>query len=367
MSHTKVLAEFRNWHVALVIVALTAGLFSGNVQPSQLAMFDSPIEGQSTNLTPRIWLPLVFKNFPPVATISRYIGRSDMATWSAFYNMGCQRGQSTPAGQDVAIILDFGYPAYQNGQYGVQFLITGDFTTTRTILEAVRGFLSGFYVCSSSGTHLTLALGVNNAGPSVTSAHGVAWAQLVNDLNDWIRTPPSWADKLTVWGAIDAEPGFGSPSATRAWVNGYDSINNPESLYLNFGSCDGCPYSGCSSCNPPNGWTLEDIWYVSWSAPPAYPLPEIYRTDGVNADQWYRVALYGVNTHSQLMHFRGSLTQWNACEENRRWDPNACIIFGNIKTDNRPEDGYLQLYNALNADPRTAQVMPWSSDISWEK
>lgn len=129
----------------------------------------------------------------------------------------------------------------------------------------------------------------------------------------------------------------------------------------------GCPYSGCSSCNPPNGWTLEDIWYVSWGAPPAYPLPEIYRTDGVNADQWYRVALYGVNTHSQLMHFRGSLTQWNACEENRRWDPNACIIFGNIRTDNRPEDGYLQLYNALNADPRTAQVMPWSSDISWEK
>lgn len=363
MIAQNVLANFRHWHVALAIVALlTIGLSSSDAQPSQPTIESPVIRRQSTNLTPRVWLPLVLRNFPPVATISRYIGRSEMLTWSTLYNMGCQRGQSTPAGQDVAIILDFGYPASQNNQYGVQFLVSGDFTTTQAISETVRGFLTGFYRCSSPGTHLTLAIGINNAGSGVTSTHGAAWAQLVNDLNNWIRKPPSWANKLTVWGAIDAEPGFGSPSATRAWVNGYDSVNNPESSYLNFGSCDGCPYSACPSCTPVGGWTLEDIWYISWGALPARPLPEIYLTNGVNADQWYRVALYGVNTHGGLMRFRGSLTQWNACEENRRWNPNACV-----GTDNRPEEGYLQLYYALNADPRTAQTMPWSSDISWEK
>ena len=56
-----------------------------------------------------------------------------------------------------------------------------------------------------------------------------------------------------------------------------------------------------------------------------------------------------------------------ACEENRRWDPEACILPNGVRTDNRPEVGYLQLYQALNQDTRTAQTMPWSSDISWEK
>jgi hypothetical protein len=292
---------------------------------------------------------------------------SNFIQWSYFYDLGCQRGRSIFSNQDLIVIIDYGYPVYLQGVYGVCLLISHEFISISQIYETFKGFLTGFYICAPDNAHLTLAIGINNSGSGVTREHGSQWAQLINELNNWIQSPPSWASKLIVWGSIDAEPAFGDPSSTRAWVEGYDAMNAPNSLLLNFGSCDGCPYAGCPACTPSNGWTLEDIWYISWGAPPAYPMPEIYRSDGVNADQWHRIALYGLQAHGVLIRFRGTLTQWNACEENRRWDPEACILPNGVRTDNRPEVGYLQLYQALNQDTRTAQTMPWSSDISWEK
>jgi hypothetical protein len=338
--------------IAAIIAILVFGLATSDAKTPLPSPFLSP-----TSLTPRAWLPVILKNFPPIPTISRYVSTTD---WQTLHDLGCNRGTTILPGQDDIIILDFGYPAYDSssGQYGV-WLFSGPFRSTAQITNAVEGFMSGFYNCSPSGVKLTVAVGVNNSGAGVTREHGMAWAQMVNNLNAWIVGPPypSYADKLTAYGAIDAEPGFGTAAATRAWVDGYAAGFIGLSKYVNFGSCDSCPFTGCPTCVPSNGWTLDDIWYVSWKLLPALPLPEIYRTDGANADQWYRMSLYSYTNHNSRMNFVGSLTQWNACQE----------VGGCAGTDNSPGDGYLQLYNAINADSRTAWSMPWSTDMSWQK
>ena len=99
------------------------------------------------------------------------------------------------------------------------------------------------------------------------------------------------------------------------------------------------------------------MYYVAWGADPAIPLPEIYATSGANAKQWQKIKLYSVVTKNDPMVILGSLTQWNACQENG----------GCSGTDNSPSEGWQQLYDQLNSDSRTAQSLSYSTDISWEK
>jgi hypothetical protein len=126
--------------------------------------------------------------------------------------------------------------------------------------------------------------------------------------------------------------------------------------FINFGTCDGCPTTGNPTQPPNNGWTVEDVWQVNG---PAYviPFPEIYLRNGVNADQWYRMSLYGALNKGSKLNFGGLLTQWQACQ-----DRGTC---GGL-TDNTPQQGWEQLQSALNADPRTAMPLPPPSDITWQ-
>jgi hypothetical protein len=358
----------------IILVSITTLTLTSSAATTRSPQFDIAYASSMHlpgTLTPRVWLPIVMNNFPPAPTISRYVGSSSMMSTTFFYNLGYSRGQTISTGQQVVIIIDFGYPDYDStsGQYGTCLLVDNTFHSISEITSLSESFLDGFYLSSPSGISLTLAIGVNNSdycrAGGTSSAHGAAWGQMINNINSWIIGPPypSWRDKLVAWGAIDAEPSYNTATATRAWVDGYASVYNAQlkSNYLDFGSCGGCAYSDCPACVP-TPWSVDDVWYISWGAVPAYPLPEIYRTDGANADQWYRMSVYAYTNHGQLMKFEGSLTQWNACQEQP--DPNGCH---NIGTDNTEGDGYLQLYYAINADSRTAWAMPWSSDMSWEK
>jgi hypothetical protein len=158
------------------------------------------------------------------------------------------------------------------------------------------------------------------------------------------------------------ERSWATTTKTRSWVDGYDSVNNRK-LY-DVGSADGCPQAGDGTvngnCN--NGWKQADILYVSWLASPAWPLPQIYTNSGSMAKQWRYIKLYGVVSLARTMNIQGSLTQWNACQENLG-GPNACAA----DIDNTPAQGWQQLQDQLNADARTAQTLRWSTDISWEK
>lgn len=175
---------------------------------------------------------------------------------------------------------------------------------------------------------------------------------MVNRVNDWISSPPTYAGRETAWGASDIETGWASAAASRDWVNGYDSANNWR--FLNFGDAGGCPPYG--SCN--NGWTQEDVWFVSYGSAPAWPLPEIYclkctgssDTRGGNARQWQQISRYGYDAHGYRMNILGSMTQWYAA--------GGCCT-------NRPEDGWSQLQNAVNSDSATREAIEYSTDITW--
>jgi hypothetical protein len=68
------------------------------------------------------------------------------------------------------------------------------------------------------------------------------------------------------------------------------------------------------------------------------------------------MSLYAYTNHGYRMNFLGSMTQYRACLQ-RSCDDSL---------KNSPADGYSQLYDALNADSRTAQSLNWSTDINWQ-
>lgn len=141
-----------------------------------------------------------------------------------------------------------------------------------------------------------------------------------------------------------------------------------ERLY-NFGTCDWCPWFGAPTSTIANHWEYSDAYYVSYGAPLVWPFSDIYKiprtgeTIGENADQWYRVSLWGATSplYYNPMYLRGALTTYYGCQDEGHWDD--CVAKGIINT---PSQGWTQLWQAVNADERTAVGSPSrSSDIRW--
>jgi len=165
---------------------------------------------------------------------------------------------------------------------------------------------------------------------------------------------------VQVYGASNIELGWNTPTLSRSWITGFEQVGG--NFLLNFGDAAGCPSEvyphwscGTSSYRE---WTLEDVWYVSYGAPSALPLPLIFRTDGLNAKQWAYLSQYSTDQHGYRMNFAGVLTQKQACEQ-RAW---SCRDKG---IDNTPYAAYWQLTSALNKFTGTAQDMRWKTDIRW--
>lgn len=106
-----------------------------------------------------------------------------------------------------------------------------------------------------------------------------------------------------------------------------------------------------------NGWYQQDLHHVSWNLNAAIPLPEIYRQDGTNAKQWQQLTLYTTVKHNNLMLFKGSMTQYQACIDQN--DP--CTGLKNTRTQ-----GYQQLWDRMNSDSRTAQTPDSATDLTWQ-
>ncbi|MCW1967864.1 MAG: PQQ-dependent sugar dehydrogenase, partial [Anaerolineae bacterium] len=304
--------------------------------------------------------PTPAPNVPTTNTTSRYmktIGEQ------RHFDMGCVAGRNGESGLNV---LAFGRAHQQNGEYGtVIYNASPGFASTAQIANAVKNFMRGYVNCvnRSSVTALRVAVGTSNffrdsVGNFVTREHGVAWAMMVNEIGDWIKANPAIASRISVAGASDMEMPWNSAENTRAWMDGYASAY--QYPIYNFGSCDSCPFNSRPNISPANGWTLNDILYVSWGAKPAFALPEIYLTNGINAEQWARLSLHSYINTGKPITYTGALTQWMACNDQR--DPDCTV------TGNSPPMGQRQLLAALNSDPRTAQrELKWNSDISWNE
>jgi hypothetical protein len=269
----------------------------------------------------------------PIPTVSRYMSTLDSRT---LYREGCAMGN-----ESGIVVLDFGAPHYADGTWGT-WTFGNFFASTKAIKNAAKSFLEGYWYCTSkSAPYLRLALGTSNYGNHVGPGQGRAWAKMVNDLNGWVRRQ-GWDVQEGVRGANDMEPSWNSPQATRRWVRAYGDDAKGKSHLYNYGSADSCPpYGDCA-----NGWTQGDVWYVSWGARRAYPTPQIYYE--AQARQWYRLALYGYAHHGEAMRLLSTFTEHAA-------DPSTYT----------PRQAWEKTHGLLNADSRTSQTIPFSTDITW--
>ncbi|GBE10202.1 hypothetical protein BMS3Abin12_00764 [bacterium BMS3Abin12] len=298
-----------------------------------------------------------------------------------FFNKGSEladkqinRQRTTGAVQDNVVALLFRAPYKKNGQYGVR--LYGKFLPISTITELAEDFVVGYYkeAATHPALHVRIIISTSNgtlkSGNYVDGHHGYAWAKMVNTVATWIVTK-GYSGQVDVAGGSDMETDGGenwaSASDTRAWVDGY-ALVHPQRFLYDLGDANGCPpqlrgatTSQTATSQPcKNGWSQDDVWYVSWGANPAMPLPEIYWPH--MAREWAQLSLYGYlnpgRRNGGSMVMSGALTQSQACHTNPGADCDPKFI--------TPAYGWNQLYNALNADNHTAQsTLPWSTDMSW--
>lgn len=291
---------------------------------------------------------------PPMASTSHYMQTADP---DVAYDMGCAMGRGADAGtqpKDALVVLAFGMPvSFGGGTYGAS-LFGGRDTRTTEIRIAAQEMAHGFSACSLGlGPRLTVAVGTSNYGRHVSYSHGHAWGGMVDRANEVLQQK-GWNLQVAILGASDIELSWSSPAVAGRWLDGYADAT--DRALINFGDAAGCPPAGAScgtSAHPE--WEQSDVWNLAWGHSPAVPLPEIYLNSGVMAEQWHQVARFGVRHHASVMRFRGSMTQHAACREM------GC----DHSTDNTPEEGWTQLYEALNSGDGTDQTPAFSTDISW--
>lgn len=277
------------------------------------------------------------------------------------YDLGCEigtRDANASGAQDSVVVLDFSYPVCNtDGSFGAELFGFGPVPLSE-IQTAAQNLALGYYQCSVSDTESNLVIGVgtNNRPMSCETSqeitdHGTAWAGMVNQVNQWAIGQGIFG-QVQAYGANDIEIGWNTPTLSRDWIAGYEEVNDYPLIH--FGDAAGCPYEDNPDWMCGGAWTQEDVWYVSWGASASLPLPLIYLTNGVHAQQWASLSQYGVENHGSRMDFTGVFTQSQACEQ-----------WGCSGTDNTPEQAYRQLYDELNKSPETAQELNWSTDIRW--
>jgi len=246
-------------------------------------------------------------------------------------------------------VLAFGRPI-KGGSWGWGASLFGHgYRSTDEIRVAAEAYAEGFVGCSRHEPRLTIAIGTSNYGRGVSYRHGMAWALMVNAANGWV-VENGLVGRVEFAGANDIELSWNGPAVSKSWVRGYDSV--AEWPYYDYGDAAGCPPRG--DCV--GAWRPEDVWYVSWGARSAWPLPQIYTSDGSMARQWYRLSLYAFLRHGWRMTIAGALSQRIACRQSS--DPCRGM-------NNSPAKAWGQLNRLLNRDRRTAQRLPWSTDFSW--
>jgi hypothetical protein len=355
-------------------------LFPQQSTPTPTPTPTAPPAASPTPATPASTLTPSPQNAPAYST-SHYMVTADPAKLEL---QGCQqaRDNKTRGNKAAIIILDFGEPRFQNGQYGAATLLLdgqNHFVTTSDIGSGAKGFLQGYWDCATSDMKLMLALGTVNQGV-VGADHGRAWGTMLFNLLDWLFVHPckgapsltcNFSSRFYVGGAMDIEDwnGHGLQTQTTAWLNAYLGASHEQPFY-NYGTCENCPSN--SPSQPPNTYTntayLDYLWYVSYgAAPTVWAIPEIYNSSGSHALQWYNLSRYAAvctncpsaSQGGYSIWYAGTLTQWQRCKQ----VPSQC----SQGTDNSPAAGWQQLYNALNADPLTLQPTLWhSTDIIWD-
>jgi hypothetical protein len=325
-----------------------------------------------------LYFPLVarieFQTGPSIFTSSYYMKTIDPG---AAYTLGCALGArdaKLDGIQDNVVVLDYGRAIYAdifgNGQmaYGTRLFITAQKVSMQQIALSAEKFGEGYYTCTDQDTFskVNIGIGTNNyeydgcPNCSADFNHGREFALMVNSVNDWFLQK-GFTRQVSASAANDIELSWISYARSRDWLDGYDSVN--QYAMLNFGAIPGCPYlasPGAQCGSYPYLWSKEEVWYVIWGAKPVYPLPEIYATSGVNAQQWFLMSLYSYTAHGLAIEFPGVMTQSQSCPGTYTPDQECYYL------NNSPLVGWTQLQDLLNSDPRTAHPIRLVTDIKYQ-
>jgi hypothetical protein len=244
------------------------------------------------------------------------------------YRTGCTDGQSGVSGLRV---LFFGTQE-ADGKIrppGTTITSTAPRVDEASIERASMGWIRGFTRCGSANAVVAIATNNKSDGGVGGAEAGTRWAKLVERVA--AATP---ADRVTVGGGLDGEPSWSGPDWARGWVDGFVHAST-RGLYV-AASADGCLVGDGDRCN--NGWSVEDVYHMATGAgTTVYAVPQIYRTDGIQARQWAGISQFGDKSHHQPVRFASALTQQMACKQKPPCD----------NTDNSPGNARDQLGEAL--------------------
>jgi hypothetical protein len=208
-----------------------------------------------------------------------------------------------------------------------------------------EGWIRGFTQCG--GVDAVLALGVNNKsdGKADPARAGAAWAALVERV---AATTP--ANRVVVAGALDGEPSWSPPRWARSWVDSY--VRGTHRRLYAADSADGCPETTATQACA-HGWTVADVYHVATgAASTVLALPQIYRTDGIQARQWAAIDAWATRSGLAPLRIVGVLSQRSACRQKG----------GCARTANSPEEALRQLSEALGGS-RAGTLMV--TDVDW--
>lgn len=235
---------------------------------------------------------------PPTPVGAFYVYGADTSDlqWGC-YDDGYTFAQNTTTGYQP-MILDFGQPMYESGNYGC-YDFSGQFFSNTNILTALEDAADGIHNgATSTGPFYTVVYGNSNYGLNsltTTQAYNVGYDQaaVAEDLANYDATV-GYAYQSACAGS-DMEPAWASATKTKELIDG-DWAQN-WALYLDYGSAE------------PGYWATSDIGYVSFYGL-AEPLPEVYYT--ADAADWTAVRKNWNANHTVQYCFCGVTSETGA-------------------------------------------------------
>jgi hypothetical protein len=290
----------------------------------------------------------------PNTVTSWYMNTTNQAT---LFDMGCSLGERIESGADpanAAVILTFGDPVKIDSNTWGADLFSLPTVSTNQIRNGVTEYATGAIACIpvSLRDHvsITIGIGVTNDFPVAwqnpeSNDHGDAWGKMVNNANNDLSS--TVASSAQIYGALDNELAWSNPGQARAWRNGFANAPGPWP-FLYFGDAAGCrdfDTGGVDSCGTPGfpQWDSDDLRYMANSGV-NFPVPQVYRTDGIMAEQWVMLSKYAIDNGYPRFSFFGPMS---------------------TTTGNSPTQAWNQMVNKMDAKPATIYNMTNSFHIEF--
>lgn len=254
----------------------------------------------------------------------------------------CDQAKKVPRG---VVVLSFGMQIAGGAANGF-----GKAITKEQMVATTSAWATGLAECATGPWEV--AMGTSNSG-GVTRYNGYlggkAWAKMIDEAR--AASDP----RTVVSGAVDLEPGWGPPGQARAWVDGF--VDSTSSRLWNFGSADGCPQTISTDLTCNNGWTIDDVlWVSSHAGANVLAMPQIHTNSGSQSRQWAVLTARAVEMGMPL-RIAAITVQTAACSQ---------VASGCSTTGISAWDGWSQLRRYLDSQPTTKGFKVGAPmDIRW--